>query len=282
MAKGELKTRLVFGPLMLLIVGGVYWIDSTTATRGFLTAGILGLIGLGGVYEFVTMLRGSGHAVASTMLLLFTGALCASALWFTGWQQLDRELYPLAIGTLLLLFPISVRSLASDRMKRGLEEQGATLLGFVWIAWPMFLAQGMAVRHLPSVLFVILVCKGGDIGAYFVGSAIGRHKLIPHVSGGKTIEGAVGSLVASCALAVGLSKWLMPATAEVGLTGAVAIGIMLNVSAQVGDLVESLLKRNCGVKDSSRLLPAHGGVLDLIDSLLFAFPAYFAVLVRLT
>ena len=67
-----------------------------------------------------------------------------------------------------------------------------------------------------------------------------------------------------------------------GLTGAILTGIMLNITTQSGDLIESLLKRRCGVKDSSRLLPAHGGVLDLIDSLLFSFPAYLVILILLT
>ena len=279
--RSELATRLIFGPSMLAVVAGIYWLD-LEHTGGFASAAALALIALGGVYEYITMLRGVGSQVSSRMLLTFTGLLCGSALLFEGWKELDRELYPLAIATFLLLFPIAVRSLAADRMKQGLEAQGATLLGFVWIVWPMYLAQGMAIRHLPSLLFVILVCKGGDIGGYFVGRALGRHKLIPHVSKGKTIEGSLGSLAASCVLAVVLRDALTPAAAAFSLTAAIGIGIMLNIGAQIGDLVESLLKRNCGVKDSSGLLPAHGGILDLIDSLLFPFPAYFLVLVAST
>ena len=99
---------------------------------------------------------------------------------------------------------------------------------------------------------------------------------------GKTVEGACGSMAASCAIAAGLRSLLTPAEAGLGLTASLGIGIMLNLAAQIGDLVESLLKRSCGVKDSSNLLPAHGGILDLVDSLLFAFPAYFLLLVSLT
>jgi len=146
----------------------------------------------------------------------------------------------------------------------------------------MFLAQGMCFRHLPSILYVVLVCKGGDIGGYVTGRAIGRHKLIPHVSPGKTVEGALGSLAASVALALWLREPLLGAAVPVGTLEAVGIGIALNITTQTGDLVESLLKRRCGAKDSSRLLPAHGGVLDLIDSLLFSFAVFFLVLVRAT
>lgn len=283
MGAAELKTRLIFGPLMLGIIAAVFWVDSTTVTAGRLTCGLLGLLAVAGVWEFQVMMRGAGHALSAGWLLIVSAALAGSAFLFAGWQQLDRELYPLVIGTMALLFPVALRTLAEQRMRQGLAEQGAVLLAFVWIAWPMYMAQGMAIRHLPAVLFVVLVCKGGDIGAYFAGVAFGRHKLIPHVSKGKTVEGSIGSVVASCAVAVALRDIMLPAPLPpLGLTAVLFIGIILNLGAQIGDLLESLLKRNCGVKDSSKLLPAHGGVLDLIDSLLFAFPAYFLVLVWLT
>jgi len=119
---------------------------------------------------------------------------------------------------------------------------------------------------------------------------LGKKKLIPHVSPGKTIEGALGSLLASVGLAVWLRGMALPAQSadivqppvgmDLGL--AALAGVLLNATTQIGDLVESLLKRRCGVKDSSTLLPAHGGVLDLVDSLLFSFSAWFLFLVWLT
>ncbi|MCC6781225.1 MAG: phosphatidate cytidylyltransferase [Planctomycetes bacterium] len=283
--RGELRTRLVLGPAMLIVVGLIYFVDSTymaeRGMRGYLVAGLLGLLGFAGVLEYVAMMRNAGFAIARVLLPLYTALLLVSPFFF-GWHTLDRELYPLVIGTLGLLFPIALESLSRRRMQQGLELQGATMLGFLLIAWPMFLAQGMALRHLPSVLWVALVCKGGDIGAYLTGIAIGRHKLIPHVSAGKTVEGAVGSVFWSVGIALGLRGWLLDPEVPLTLTAAVIVGIILNVTTQTGDLIESLLKRRCGVKDSSKLLPAHGGVLDLIDSLLFSFPAFFLVLTWLT
>jgi phosphatidate cytidylyltransferase len=228
--------------------------------------------------EYVALLRGGGFAVSRRSLPLFSALLLLSAP-FLGWGQLDRELYPPVVATLLLLFPIAVRSLGKDDMRVGLEKQGATLLGFIYVAWPMYFAMGTALRHLPSVLFVVLVCKGGDIGGYCVGRLLGRRKLIPHVSPGKTIEGALGSLGASVALAVALRGPLLAPAVDLPLWLALVAGVVLNVTTQTGDLIESLLKRRCGAKDSSRLLPAHGGVLDLIDSLLFSFCAWFLLLV---
>jgi phosphatidate cytidylyltransferase len=212
---------------------------------------------------------------------LLTLALCSSAPWFE-WQVVDRELYPLVVGTFGLLFLLGLLALKPNRTATGLEAMGSTVLGFTLVAWPLYLAQGLALHHLPSLLFVILVCKAGDSGAYLLGRALGHQKLLPHVSPAKTVAGAVGSLVVSCVVALALWKPLLSADVDITLTAAVLVGIMLNITAQIGDLVESLLKRRCRVKDSSTLLPAHGGILDLLDSLLFSFPAYFLVLTILT
>ena len=266
---------------MLLLVGGVFYVDKTTWTDGGLSAAILGLLGLVGVVEFSAMFRNAGIPIARGLLISMTALLVSSGFLF-GWKDVDRELYPLVIGAMTLLFPLALRGLRPGAMEQGLEEMGSTMLGFLLIAWPIYMAQGVAFRHIDSVLFVVLVCKGGDIGGYLTGVSIGRHKLIPHISPGKTIEGSLGSMVMSCLVAVWLRDLVLLPEVQVTLTEVILIGIMLNVTAQLGDLVESLLKRRCAVKDSSRILPAHGGVLDLIDSLLFSFPAYLLILIRLT
>lgn len=280
----DLRTRAVLAPTMLLLIGGIYWLDvhGTLGWRtGTLSAVVFALLGLAGVHEYLTMMRKAGFAVSKNLLLVITAALLPSAFFF-GWHQIDHELYPLVASTLLLLFPLALKSLRRDDMQKGLERQGATLLGFIFVAWPMFLAMGTCLRCLPSALYVVLVCKGGDIGGYCTGRLLGRTKLIPHVSPGKTIEGALGSLGASILLAVFLRGPLLDGQVEMSLVAALGVGALLNFTTQTGDLIESLLKRRCGAKDSSALLPAHGGVLDLIDSLLFSFCAWFPVLVVLT
>ena len=280
----DLGTRAVLAPAMLLAIGGIYWLDLSGALgtkEGALSAAVLGLLGIGGAWEFGELLRGGGFAVGRRTLVVASTALLVSAFWF-GWSELDKELYPLVAGTLLLLFPLALRSLGRSDMKTGLERQGATLLGFILVAWPVYLAMGTCFRCLPSVLWVVLVCKGGDIGGYCVGRLLGRRKLIPHISPGKTVEGALGSLAASVVLAWALNGPLLSDRLELPAWGALATGVALNFTTQTGDLIESLLKRRCGAKDSSTLLPAHGGVLDLVDSLLFSFCAWFLVLVWLT
>jgi CDP-diglyceride synthetase len=272
--------RTFFTATLLASIVAIYWLD-LRVTGGRLSAALLGLLALAGVHELIVMFRRAGFAISRGLLLSITALLCSSAFAFA-WRSVDRELYPLVIATMLILYPLAVRSLLQERMARGLEEQGATLLAFIFVAWPMYLAQGLVLRHLPSALFVVLVCKGGDIGGYLVGSFLGRRKLIPHISKGKTVEGALGSLVFSCVVSIALWRPVVGEVLDLGLTGALLIGIMLNLTTQTGDLVESLIKRRCGVKDSAALLPAHGGVLDLVDSLLFSFPAYFMVLTILT
>ncbi len=278
----ELRMRAVLAPTMLALIAFVYWLDLHEVLglrQGALSAGLLGLLGLGGVWEYTHLLRNAGFAVAPRLLLLATALLLVSGFSF-GWHEVDREFYPLVLGTLVLLFPLAVLSLGREDMRRGLETQGATLLGFIFIAWPVYLAIGTCFRSLPSVLFVVLVCKGGDIGGYCVGRLLGRHKLIPHISPGKTVEGALGSVAASVALALALDVWLLvPAGLHLPTWGVLLVGLVLNFTTQTGDLIESLLKRRCNAKDSSHLLPAHGGVLDLVDSLLFSFCAWFMVLV---
>jgi phosphatidate cytidylyltransferase len=146
------------------------------------------------------------------------------------------------------------------------------------------------------LLYLLLVVWAGDIFAYFVGKSVGRHLMAPRISPKKTWEGAAASLVASVGVgwllfhyALPLSSWLLRAgliERRDGIFGLeqpamgpiIVLTIVLNVAAQLGDLVESLIKRGAGVKDSGAILPGHGGMLDRIDALLFAAPVlwYYA------
>ncbi len=279
-ARRALRIRLLIGPLLLLFVVAVFAADRLW-TRGRCSAAVLGLLSLFGLLEYVALLRGAGFPVGRRNLLAAAAVLHAAAFFYASWNSLDDELYAPILVTVVLVFGLAVRALARSHMHQGLEEMGATLLGFVLIAWPMYFAQGLALRQLGALLYVVLVAKFGDIGAYFTGVLLGRRKLLPHVSPGKSLEGASGSLLASCATAL-LCGGLLAPELQAGTALRLAFGVLINLTAQFGDLVESLVKRRCGAKDSSRLLPVHGGVLDLVDSLLFTVPAFFFVLVRLT
>ena len=199
-----------------------------------------------------------------------------------------------AMGFAAALAPFLFLSIGMRRgeLRSGYPAAAAAAFAFTYIALPM----GMLVqlRQLWAgafyLLYLLLVVWAGDILAYFVGKSIGRHLMAPRISPKKTWEGAVASVMAS----VGVG-WLMFGHAEqissallnwglitrrdgiFGLTApamgpVIVLTIVLNIAAQLGDLVESLIKRGAGVKDSGALLPGHGGMLDRIDALLFAAP----------
>ncbi|MFM7101704.1 MAG: phosphatidate cytidylyltransferase, partial [Verrucomicrobiota bacterium] len=128
------------------------------------------------------------------------------------------------------------------------------------------------------VLYFILVTKFSDLGAYCTGSLIGRHKMIPRLSPGKTWEGFGGAIVISTGASVLFAHLAGPHLKGMTLPHALILGVLLSVAAVVGDLIESLFKREAGVKDSGKLFPGIGGILDLLDSLLFNAPLMYLYL----
>ena len=163
-----------------------------------------------------------------------------------------------------------------------------TVLGVLYVGVPV--SYGYALRYFDwavgrgagaALLLLPVLCTwASDIGAYAAGRLIGGRKLMPSVSPGKTLSGAAGGLVASAALAAGYVPLVLRPVAQLGFAPgrALLFGVIVSVAAQIGDLVESLLKRDAKVKDSSNLIPGHGGVLDRIDSLLFVLPVSYLLL----
>jgi phosphatidate cytidylyltransferase len=152
-----------------------------------------------------------------------------------------------------------------------------TLLVVIYVGW--LLGYGIVLHHTSPrgdelVLFVVGVTWVGETAAYLVGSTLGRHPLAPLISPRKTVEGAAAQMVASLATGAALGAWLLPSC---GGAGAILAGGALGLVGQVGDLVESMIKRSVGTKDTGGLIPGHGGVLDRIDSLLFNLPAFYYV-----
>jgi len=125
------------------------------------------------------------------------------------------------------------------------------------------------------VLYLIAVTKFADMGAYLTGSAIGRHLMIPHISGKKTWEGFSGAIVFALFCSLGLFKLMPGHLPALTWTHATILGLLLGFAAVLGDLAESIIKRSTDVKDSGNLLPGIGGALDLLDSLLFTAPLLF-------
>lgn len=189
-------------------------------------------------------------------------------------QTIVLVLLALTIGTLVAA---TLRGAPFDKM---IASSGATILGVLYV---VFLGGHLVAlrtgfeEHLSAHLlsFFFLVLMGSDTGAYYVGRAIGRHKLAPTISPGKTWEGVVGGMMAALALAAVAHFWFFR---ELPLKWALPLAAVMAALGIFGDLTESALKRGAGAKDAAKILPGHGGVLDRLDSLLFNAPLiyYFA------
>jgi phosphatidate cytidylyltransferase len=183
---------------------------------------------------------------------------------------------------ILVVFALGVfvRQFPQKTNPQGIETMAVTLFGLVYVAWLCNFATRINFATPNGrywVMYLVVVTKFTDIGAYLTGTTLGRHKMIPRISPKKTWEGTVGGI----AFAVGgsflsmhvLRDKLVPEGLRV--EHAVALGLLLGAAAVVGDLAESLIKREADVKDSSTWLPGQGGALDLIDSLLFTAPLLY-------
>ncbi len=186
------------------------------------------------------------------------------------------ELIPAWLG--VLLGATMVQGVLTERdFKKSLPSHAATLHGVVYVG--VLCGFLIGLKRLEPVelgshflTFFFMVIMAGDVMAYFVGRAFGRHKLAPLVSPGKTIEGAVGNVIGSLAAAAVVHAWLF---SRLPLTDALALALTMNIIGQLGDLYESLLKRGAGAKDAAAVLPGHGGLLDRLDSLLFNAPVLY-------
>src|SRR5436309_12536654 len=186
--------------------------------------------------------------------------------------------------SLLIIFVLGlcVRQFVSTHNTAGILAISTTLFGLMYVPWLLNFIQ--KINFFPKangtyyVLYFILVTKFSDTGAYAVGSLIGRHKMIPRISPGKTWEGFAGAVALSTLASVFFAHFAGDRLAGMNWKHAVVLGIRMSAAAVSGDLIESLFKRAAGVKDSGRYFPGIGGILDLLDSLLFNAPLMYLYL----
>jgi len=183
---------------------------------------------------------------------------------------------------ILFVLGLCVRQFVSRSNTLGIQAISTTLFGLMYVPWLLNFIQ--KINFFPGVegkyflLYFILITKFSDMGAYIVGSLIGRHKLIPRISPGKTWEGFGGAIVVSTGASLVFVHFLGDHMAGMNWVHAVVLGVILSSTAVIGDLIESLFKRECGAKDSGNILPGIGGILDLLDSLLFNAPIMYLYL----
>jgi phosphatidate cytidylyltransferase len=288
-------TAVVLIPLVLLAV---------FRAPAWLFAALVGVVAVMASREFVDLVK--RYNVSPFRMPTFIGvALMFVALIF---RSLDTQTPTVATETLFYIVFTAFAFgtfvyLAIGMLRRDLATAypaaAASFFALGYCAVPLLLLANVRQQWAGAflILYLFLVVWTGDTAAYYVGRAIGKHKMAPRVSPGKSWEGGVASFVASIAVGVlvfqnarAISEFLMSVhlidqwqghlAPSPPLAVIVVLSGSLNITAQLGDLVESLLKRGAGVKDSGALLPGHGGVLDRIDALLFAAPVlwYYAAL----
>lgn len=231
--------------------------------------GLVALVSLLGALELQDLAGAGGVRRLKAAAGAWTLAVVASRIWP---ERVSLELV-LAAGLLVLMFaaPFLKMELREVLLSISVASFGVLYLGF--LLGYFILLRGLGDDVGPRLIFVMaLAVFVGDSAAYYVGSAFGRHRLAPVISPKKTWEGAIAN-GAGGILGVAVAKaTFFPA---IGWTHVAALGLTLSVVGQFGDAFESLLKRGAGVKDSSNLLPGHGGILDRLDSLLFNGPVLF-------
>ncbi len=284
----RIATAIVLIPIVLLLV--------LRAPIYVLTI-VAGAVALLAVAEFLKLTTHYGvqplaQATYVYVVLFFVFVIVATS-GRTPLVETTAVIYGITLATVLAPFLFLTIAMRRSQLSSGYPAATASAFAFAYIAVPMTLL--IEIRQMSAgaiwVIYTLLVVWAGDIFAYFAGKAIGRHLLSPEVSPKKTWEGAIASVVASVVVGTlwfQYSPAISSALLRAGLIGRrdgifaleqpallpiVVLSVVVNVAAQFGDLVESLIKRGANVKDSGSILPGHGGMLDRIDALLFAAPA---------
>lgn len=236
------------------------------------------------VWEFYVICEAKGLRTYKVWGVIATVAMISGS-WFF-YRQTNRLQLSYDFDILILLiFAIGVflRQFPQKNNPIGIETMAVTIFGLLYVAW---LGNFITRVNFASeqgryfVMLLVVVTKFTDIGAYLVGSTIGKHKFSPRISPKKTWEGTFGGIAFAVGGAIMCLYW-PPKLGEgmrlagMNLNHAIILGLLLGIAAVIGDLAESLIKREAGVKDSSTILPGHGGALDLLDSLLFTAPLLY-------
>ncbi|MBA3340906.1 MAG: phosphatidate cytidylyltransferase [Gemmatimonadaceae bacterium] len=253
---------------------------------GWIFAAALAAVAAIGAWELFRMAREGG----SEPLEVAGVTLAAAIPLFVHAAWLGVYRVTLTVAVLIFLALLAGVIWVRGVQRRPLVAVSVTVAGIIYAALVSYMYpiryHDYAVGALAGTVLVMMpvtLTWGTDIGAYAVGRMFGKRKLIPSVSPSKTVAGAVGGVIVAVLVCWGYTQLLLEPLAQLALEPAAVLlfAVAVSVAGQVGDLAESLIKRDAGVKDSSRLLPGHGGILDRFDSLLFALPVAYLLLTLL-
>jgi phosphatidate cytidylyltransferase len=292
----SLRNRLVYGTLMLVALFALLWLDDAIQrwTRDWMllhyhVEGGIGGVGLMIILFFINPIATDEMATLLTAEKIrpyrFISAMGSALLVTHAFLTQFPPFQPIAASTFafiivfIMLFA-ALRRAATLQTHEAITRMAGTVLATLYLGGLGWFIIALRVKHSEAhqfhgttwvILSILLMVKFTDIGAYFGGRALGRHKLIPWLSPGKTWEGLICGLITAGivgAICSGNGRWLP----HISPGRAFVFGVVLGGIGQVGDLLESLMKRDADVKDSGRLVPGFGGILDIIDSPMFAGP----------
>lgn len=245
---------------LALIAGALYFIFLATLPV-FVGAALI--VSLLCYWEFAGLVAGIGVGRPGVI-----GALIGAAIIFYPDKVLWIGFLFLGVQFIILLRRPELRTIVPDT--------ACMFFGAFYAFAPWHFAVELRSRSVHLLFFALALNWVGDSAAYYVGRQFGKHKLAPSISPGKTWEGAAASVVGSCVFGL---LYLGNTMSEIPLWAIIGMAVLGNVSGQFGDLAESSIKRGAGIKDSGNLLPGHGGVLDRLDSSMFAVPVVYALYV---
>ena len=252
--------RIISFFLLTAMVTGVIFFD-------WLCGLVVTLFIIGGLYELFKMFEKKGIS-AYKYFGIGLGAVIPLSIMFRfeltkGWELLF---------ILLALIFIILMQFKRRKNSGAVVDISTTIFAILYVSW--FFSFLIKIRYLDGGLgllaAILLITKSGDVGAYLIGSRFGKVPLLPIISPNKTVEGAIGGLLFSILFALACKPFF-----EFGYLSLFILGLSMGILSQLGDLSESLIKRDCAVKDSGSIFPGMGGVLDQIDSLLFTAPAFY-------
>jgi len=278
-AAHPLRARFLYGALIVGALAALLVVDRLIGNPLFFSLVALAAIVLS-IGEFGSIVRASGARFDGAPVAFYAAALVALKVP----ALVPRSVIP-APGPELLVLAVMVlhlvaRSVVSGDVEGAIRRLGADVLAYVWLVLGLSAFLDILAGYgVGTTLAAIAVAKSHDIGALLVGRSLGRRKLAPKVSPNKSVEGAIGGVLLSL-VAAGLSALLLEAPAIAG-PRFLLFGFVVSLAAMLGDLVESLVKRDAGVKDSAGWIPGFGGVLDMTDSLTLAGPVALATLAGL-
>jgi len=245
---------------------------------------LIAFFGLAGQWEFYLAQEEKGHKVFKQSGL-FCGALVFLNSWYflilhPGYSHFVHLGMELILGFSLL--GAFIRLVVWQEQHRApITTAALTLLGLMYVPFLFnFVALLAFMPGDPSqnrflLIYLLAVTKFSDVGAYVIGSLVGRHKMIPRISPSKTWEGFAGAILTSLAISVALTREMGPRAQALSFTSSIILGLLLPLISVVGDLAESVVKRDASIKDSGHTIPGIGGALDLIDSILFTAPVLY-------